>query len=292
MAHPHVTNFSLGGLEMGHAESDQSIAVAGDQQANPALMQVIIDTHGKPGDQGPKTGTLASTNIEQKQTEDMTVNQFPNGVKFGTGPGATSIEAPPGGKVVDKNGTEWGKSVGQEGAGVKSEGTLVYDKNHHVVAEFDKNHVMHVHTKNGEYTETTDGKVTFKPTAGSGDLSALHKSGAVPSNKLENYGVSTNGSTTRFGNGVEYNSATGEIKIPSEIPDFREDKKYDYKDDHLVARIGKDGNDKTLYTVDSTGLHVPTADGVLTKSPSGAVHFDKNPTTSASSLPDVTITGS
>jgi hypothetical protein len=135
---------------MGHAEIDQTLAQAGDTHTTPAMMQVIIDAHGKPGDKTAPTGTLISTNIENRgSSDDQSLNQFPNGVKFGTAAGVLSIEAPPGGKVIDKGGVAFGKSVGLVGPGMGEE-TLVYDAHKHLVAQFDKNKVMHVHTKNGD----------------------------------------------------------------------------------------------------------------------------------------------
>jgi hypothetical protein len=274
---------------MGHTEIDQTAANTGDQQANAAMMQVIIDTHGRPGEPASKTGTLASVNVEHYTTDEQSYNQFSNGVKFGVGPGAMTIEAPLGGKVVDSNGNSYGSSLGLEGA-AKNGGAKVLDAQGHVVADIDKDKTLHVHTKNGEYTETKDGQVTFKPSGAAEDLSTLHKTGAVPDSKLQDYGVTKNGSVTRFGNGIEYDASTHKIIIPSEHANFHEDKKYSYKDDSLQATVGVDG-DKVLYTQDANGLHIPTADGTITRTNSGAIRFDKSPAKS-NALPDVTITGS
>lgn len=273
---------------MGHAEIDQTMAVAGDQQPNAAMMQVIIDTHGRPGDRTPQTGTLASTNIEHRGTDEVSINQFPNGVKFGVGPGTMTIEAPPGGRVVDKGGVEYGKSLGVQGGPLTAhgEGTVVYDSHNKAVAMIDKDNVMHVRTKNGEYTETPDGKVTFKP-ASAADLTTLHHGGVVSQSKYEDYGISTNGNRTRFPNGIEHDARTGGITIPSEYPNFNEQKKYDDKD-HLIARVGTDGNGKVLYTLDTTGFHVPTQDGTLSQNGNGTVRFDGTKPTSHS-LPSLTI---
>ncbi len=272
---------------MGH-EIDQTVANTGDQAPNQAMMQVIIDTHGRPGEPASKTASLASVNIEHSGTDEQQFNQFENGVKFGVGPGVHTIEAPPGGKIVDKDGKPVGSSLGLEG-GASPEGAKVLDAHGKVVAEFDENKVMHVHTKNGEYSETLDGKVTFKPSSKE-DLSTLHKDGAVSNAKMEDYGISKNGHVTRFPNGIEYDASTHKIVIPSEHgQNFHEDKKYSYKDDSLVATVGVDG-DKVLYTQDAKGLHIPTADGTITMGANGAVRFDKKPAPT-SSLPDVTITG-
>ena len=251
-------------------------------------MQVIIDTHGRAGEKTPQTGTPASTNIEHRDTDEVSINQFPNGVKYGVGPGTMTIEAPPGGRVVDKGGVEYGRSLGVEGGATPhSEGTLVYNSHNKVVALIDKDNVMHVRTKNGEYSETADGHVTFKPVAAA-DLRTLHHSGMVSPANFEDYGIATNGNRTRFPNGIEHDARTGGITVPSEYPNFTEEKKYDDKD-HLIARVGTDGGGKVLYTLDTTGFHVPTQDGTLTQNGNGAVRFNTSAPAS-DSLPHLTIT--
>jgi len=242
---------------MGHGrEIDNTASDASSAQPNPALLQAIIETHGKNGD-SKTAASYASINVTNRSTEDMTVNTFPNGVRYGTGDGAMMVQQPHGGKVE----------------ATKDGGFNVYDSHHKKVAEVDSNKTIHVHTKNGEYTETKDGALVFEPIGKNGDLSKLHKPGVVDNSKLENYGVSKDGSTTRFPSGIERDSRTGNVTIPSEFPNFHEDKIYD-NHHKLVKAIGADGDGATLYTVDSKGFHVPTADGTITQTANGSIRFD------------------
>ncbi|MBS2007982.1 MAG: hypothetical protein JST01_13130 [Cyanobacteria bacterium SZAS TMP-1] len=252
----------------GH-EIDNTVADASSNQANPALLQAIIETHGKYGD-SRTTASLASVNVTNRFTQEMSINNFPNGVKFGTGDGAQLVEAPNGGKVV----------ANQKG------GMDVYDSHHKKVAELDANKTMHVHTRNGEYTESKDGQVVFEPLR-TGDLSSLHKKGIVEPSKLENYGVSSDGKTTRFPNGVNYEPRTGQVVIPAEYPNFQEERFFD-EHHNLTKRLGLNGDGQVLYTIDNKGIHVPTTDGTISQSHNGTVRFE-SPQPQGKHLPKMSI---
>jgi len=242
---------------MGHGrELDNTVADASSAQPNPALLQAIIETHGKNGD-SQTAASYSSINVTNRSTQEMSINNFPNGVKFGTGDGARLVEAPVGGKVIAN----------------KDGGMDVYDSHHKKVAELDSKNTMHVHTKNGEYTETKDGQLVFEPIGKVTDLSTLHKQGVVDKSKLENYGVSSDGKVTRFPNGITYEPRTGNTTIPAEFPNFQEER---FFDDHhnLTKRMGINGEGHVLYTIDNKGIHVPTADGTISQNHNGTVRFE------------------
>jgi len=196
---------------------------------------------------------LDSVNVNRQTTSDGSVTHYPNGVKVGRIDGDSySIEAPPGGKGV---------------------GNVVYDAHHKVVAKMDSDQTWHVFTKNGEYTESADGKVTFKPSGHNTDLESLHKPGVVKPGKFEDYGLSTDGQATRFPNGIEYNQHTHQITIPAEHRNASQEEITD-DDGRLTKTIAYDGDGKILYSMDKTGLHIPTKDGVLTESANGTITFE------------------
>ena len=86
---------------------------------------------------------------------------------------------------------------------------------------------------------------------------------------------------------MERNAKTGNITIPSEYPNFHEDKGYDDKM-NLISQTGTDGDGKVLYTIDDKGFHVPTSDGTISQNRSGAVRFDAP--APGVKLPNITIT--
>jgi hypothetical protein len=215
-----------------------------------------------PGEIKVADGNLSSVNVDKKTSSDgNAITHFPNGVKFDSGGVAVGMEPPPGGSI----GTD---SKGQ---------TVLFDKNHKQVAELDADKTIHVHTKNGDYTETKDGQVSFTPKGAVSDLSTLHKPGAISPAKMEDYGLSSAGSVTRFPNGIEYDKSSNKVIIPSEHPGWHENTTTDGQG-NVTSRSGYDENGKLLYTMDGKGIHVPTADGTINESQNGSMTFDSNST--------------
>lgn len=234
--------------------------------------KLVADAQSPAGDTKVPPGSYNTVNVDRQLTGDGAITRFPNGVTVATGGPAEQVTAPPGGNLA------------ADGHG----GMVVYDSHHKIVANMDKDRTVHIHTKNGEYTETPDGKVTFTPAGPTSDLRALHKPGVVAPAKYEDYGVSSDGNKTQFPNGIEYNPKTGNVTVPPEYPNFREIPQTD-KDGNVTGRSGYDGNGKLLYTVDARGMHVPTSDGTLSQNGSGTVTFKPNETPATKTLPRVDI---
>jgi len=247
-------------------------------------------------------GDLAKYGVTHMKTGEgtdyNTVNDYPNGVKmtrmegYDLKPGQSySLEPPPGGTrteikggkevYMDSEGKEHVKGPAPEGL---KEGTVIArDADGKIQAALDPDKTLHVHTKHGEFTETKDGKVSFKSSDGTTNWESLHHTGEVPRGKYGDYGVSAHGNVTRFPNGVEYDKATHAPRIPSEhSQNFREDVRED------GTRVGYDG-DKVLYTRDGKGIHVATADGVITQGPNGKITFESNKDKKVASLPTLHI---
>ena len=162
----------------------------------------------------PQAGNkeLDKIHVARYKTEDQTTTQFPNGVKYkqiktstthsndirqdssnkvrlqkAGSDVATEIEAPPGGKVsTEKDGR-----------------TIISNAKGKQVATVDKDGTLHSESKQGNYTQTPDGKIKFEQTH-KGDLNTLRKAGTVDPSNYENYGITTHGNRIRFPNGVEY----------------------------------------------------------------------------------------
>jgi hypothetical protein len=99
---------------------------------------------------------------------------------------AIEIEAPPGGKIsAEKDGK-----------------TIISDAKGKVVATVDKDGTLQTQSKEGKYTASRDGKIKFEQTL-KGDLSSLRKPAHIDPSNYENYGITTDGKTLRFPNGVE-----------------------------------------------------------------------------------------
>src|SRR5262249_15266846 len=137
---------------------------------------------------------------------------------------SNGLDAPPGGMVVQiKDGRQVilnddGKFIdkGPAPQGTSDGMKLVKDASGKVVAQLDKDQTLHVKTARGEYTETPEGRVSFKPSGAVKDLASLHQTGPVTRDKFEDYGVSGSGSTTRFPNGIEWDRNANRINIPDE----------------------------------------------------------------------------
>jgi len=203
-------------------------------------------------------------------TKPVLYTQYPNGVRITRfeskgllKPGQNlELEAPPGGTIVEQ----------------KDGSRQVKDASGKVIAKLDNEKRLQVYTTHGTFTETNDGKVTFKSKDGTSDWQSLHKSGTVTSDKFEDYGLSANGTTTRFPNGIDYDRGTNKIKIPLEHFLHSTDKEVDEKGN--VKRVTVYGSDhKILYWQDLKGIHVPAADGTFTQTPDGKVTFERNKAT-------------
>lgn len=250
----------------------------GEQKSLQTAQRLSDDSRAAASEVNVPNGKLSEYNVDRQQNDGTTITRYPNGVKYihSEGGPAVQVEPPPGGSV----GTD------QQGR------MVVYDSNHKAVARLDADKTLHIFTKNGEYTETKDGKVSFKPSGPNSDLQSLHKDGVVTPAKYEDYGVSSDGkNVTRFPNGVEYDKSTNTVKLPAEYPNATTKELVDDKG-NVVGRSAYDQNGKLLYTQDAKGLHVPTADGELTEARNGTVTFESNKTKAtkqSGALPDVTI---
>ncbi len=212
---------------------------------------------GAQGAQQIPESQLAKAGVTTIHTDEGDVHSYPNGVKVGrlNGNGIDhSIEAPPGGHSKEN----------------KDGSTDIYDAKGHKVAHMDKDLTLHVHTKNGEYTETPDGKVTFKPAPGkTDDLSGAHKTGPVEKGKYEDYGISTDGKTVRFPNGVEMDANGQNIKMPGDYAGGGSIQPGDKRGDY----VGYDKDGKKVFEIKDGVVHVPTADGEFT-STNGKIKFE------------------
>src|SRR4030095_5536521 len=226
---------------------------SGDALMRQSGERLIADGRTQGGASSVPADRLESVNVNRQATSDGSMTSYPNGVKIGRIDGESfSAEAPPSGKAH------------RDGA----RGMVVYDSHHKVVAKMDKDQTFHVFTKNGEYTDSADGKLAFKPSGHNTDLESLHKPGVVKPVKFEDYGLSTDGKKTRFHNGIEYDHQTHQLTIPAEHRDASQEKITDDAG-RVTKTIAYDGDGKVLYSMDKTGLHIPTQDGVLTESADG-----------------------
>lgn len=256
-------------------------------------------------------GDLAKYNVGQQKVgraDDYTIHtQYPNGVRMTRfeakgvlTPGQSNgIEAPPGGSLVEiKNGRQVvlnddGKYIDKGAApqGAQEGAKLVKDASGKVVATLDKDQTLHVKTARGEYTETPEGRVSFKPSGTLTDLQSLHQTGNVSRDKFEDYGLSGTSTTTRFPNGIEWDRNSNRIQIPDGVGmpnSFRETD----AQGNLTKVTVRDSSGKLLYYQDAQGFHVPTADGEFTQTAEGRVTFKSSkPVVQQAALAPVEIVG-
>ncbi|HEY9788660.1 MAG TPA: hypothetical protein V6D17_24950 [Candidatus Obscuribacterales bacterium] len=219
---------------------------------------------------------LENFNVHRQISEDgSSRTRFPNGVLSGRGNGADELVPPPGGKFsTDKAGN-----------------TLILDASGKTVATYDKDDKeVHVYTKHGEYTESKDGKITYKPKDNVVDLQSLHKNGVIPNDKLEDYGISKGGGALRFPNGIEVDAKTGNVTMnTADHYQACESTETDGKG-NVTKRTWRDGEGRLLFTQDKDGLHIPTADGTITRTNNGTLKFESN-TPAQKALPKLSIDG-
>ena len=210
-----------------------------------------------PGIQGSNSPhALSNINVQRDKTQDGgEITRYPNGVTLEKSKdnSMTNLHPPPGGSTDT---TKDGRIV-------------VRDANKKEVATLDRDGTLHVHSKHGEYTETADGKVTFVNKE-KGSPADLRKPGEIPSNKYEDYGISSDGKTLRFPNGIEFDTKTRKITVPSEYSGgFKE------HGNALGQRTGT-GPNGDLYKVEKDGLYIPTPNGTFKISAGDTVSFQPN----------------
>jgi hypothetical protein len=197
---------------------------------------------------------LSKINVQNDPTQEGgQITRYPNGVtrerpKDNT---PSRITPPPGGSLEKAPDGRY----------------IVRDAQKKEVASQDKDGTMHVKTKHGEYTETPDGKVTYttKEKTNPGDL---RKPGTIPSNKYEDYGISTDGKTMRFPNGIEFNKETRRVTVPVEYyGGFRE------QGNVLGQRTGYGPGGRELYKVEKDGLYIKTREGTFKVGANDEVSF-------------------
>jgi hypothetical protein len=199
---------------------------------------------------------LSKINVQRDTTQQGgVINRYPNGVTLERSKD-NSIEKlapPPGGSIESSDGQ-----------------MIARDANRREVARLDKDGTLHVKTKHGEYTESPDGKVKFE-TKEKGNPGDLRKPGRIPSNNYEDYGISTDRTTVRFPNGIEFNKKTRQITVPVEYHGgFREDKHY------VGPRTGYGPNGRELYKVERDGLNVRTPDGTFKIGADDTISYEPN----------------
>lgn len=203
---------------------------------------------------------MSKYNVHRQREGNATVTHYPNGVEISRGGPAVGMEPPPGGKI----GTD------------EKNNTVLKDASGKIVARIDADKTVHVFTKDGEYIEKPNGKVQFKPNDSlEGDLQSKQKSGPVSRDKLETYGVSTDGKTYKFPNGVEYVPGKDTVSLSAEHPNSTIKEEKDASG-HVIKTTAFDKNGKELFTRDKDGVHIPTENGVLTINRAGQTRFAKN----------------
>lgn len=213
---------------------------------------------------------MSHFNVHRQREGDNTLTHYPNGVEINRGGPALGMEPPPGGSV----GTD------------EQHRTILKDAKGKVVARLDADKTVHVYTKDGEYIEKPNGKIQFKSNEEleGGNLWAKQKTGKVTKDKLEDYGVSTDGKTYKFNNGIEYTPGKDMVSLSSEHPNAQKNEERDAEGRLIKTTYTENG--KVLFTRDKDGVHVPTENGVTTINQAGQVKFEKNP---PAGLPKVDI---
>lgn len=229
---------------------------------------------------------LPEVNVDRHQYGNNSrdfVTRYPTGVRVVHQGNTFKVEPPPGGSE-------------------SPDGKKVYDSKKNVVATVSDDGTVRMKTKYGEFVESKDGQVTFKPNSkapAGNDLQSLHKAGEIKKDKYEDYGLATDGTSTSFPNGMEWNKKTNNITLPAEYGQFNEKVTRDADGNDVKTATTKDG--KLIYKWDSSGLHVPVADGTITQHDDGKVTFEPKgaPATakkaqkqnSQAGLPDMEIAG-
>lgn len=240
---------------------------------------------------------LSAINVHRQVGDDMTITNFPNGVKLikksetGKFPSQdlisnevsrgtvhkkdTEVEyevvAPPGGKVQkDKNGE-----------------LIVSDAKGKEVGRMDKDGNLQVKTKRGDYKQDVDGKLHFS-TKEKMNPQAFKKGGPISPGDFENYGISTDGHTIRFPNGVEYTPQnlqvpdtndgikhTGfpqnPVHVPEEVGRIQVFQTGEQRYPEIITARTIDGN--PLVHGDFGNVHIPGDDGEFVIDPKGNVTF-------------------
>jgi hypothetical protein len=198
---------------------------------------------------------LSTLHLDRHPSTEGVVTTFPNGVQSKRDDGLTSLQPPPGGKV-------------EQGP---DSSIIVKDANNHVAAKMDKDGTLHVYTKQGEYSEKNDGSVTFKGHDGNTKPENRHQPGPIKASDYEDYGIATDGKTTRFPNGVDLDKKANRVIIPA---GGKEEHETSYG--KISKSTGFDQAGNVLYVWDQKGLHIPTRDGTITQTPDGNVTFERN----------------
>jgi hypothetical protein len=177
-------------------------------------------------------GELAEIQVHRQSNEDLTITHYPNGVQIKQTvhsglihPDSDSMVTNGNKGVFQQKGSEVAYEVTAPPGGkveINKEGQMVVsDASGKEVATMGKNGTVHVHSKHGEYAQSLDGSIRFT-TKEKTNPGSLKKGGLVGPGNYEDYGISTNGKTIRFPNGVEYRPGdkTGSLpglNIPRDI---------------------------------------------------------------------------
>jgi len=207
---------------------------------------------------------LPKVNVDRHNygTGKAFVTHFPNGLRVIREGSSYKFEAPPGGAV-------------------SADGKTVYDSQKKVVARADDNDAVQVDSKYGKFLEKKDGKVDFTANAKTpvdNNLQSLHKKGDISKSQYEDYGLATDGKSTTFPNGLKWTKGTakdslGDVTYPAEYDQPYEVDSQDADGNPVrTAYVRKGG--QLIYRMDSQGVHVPVADGVVTQKADGTVTFE------------------
>src|SRR5262249_5957626 len=133
---------------------------------------------------------MAKVNVDRHQYGDKKgfVTRYPTGVRVVREGGSVKIEAPPGGSM-------------------SSDGKTIYDANKRAIATESDDGSVTVKTKYGDFTESKDGSVTFARNSkapADNNLQGKHKQGEIKKTDFEDYGLSSDGTTVSFPNGMRW----------------------------------------------------------------------------------------
>ena len=110
------------------------------------------------------------------------------------------------------------------------------------------------------------GKLFFHPKQKDFDINNLHKPGTIQPGHYEDYGISTDGKTMRFPNGLNFDLKTHNITYQGSGRAHQEQS----RDGTRTFFNG----DNVLYKLDKNGLHIPTPDGTITMNGKGELSFE------------------
>jgi hypothetical protein len=232
--------------------------------------------------------------VNRQVLDGETITQFPNGVRITRSESpeihSTDVRSSSGNPTFQKAGSNIAINVVPPPGGkvdVQKDGNItIKDSSGKAVAFMDAEGNLSTKTKQGDYKQSSDGKIRFTQN-GNTAPEALRKPGEINPKDFENYGITTDGEKIRFPNGVEYDRTNGP-RVPAEIGKAYQDHAGHTR---LVAEsgIGLDGSrlyfgDRLTVNVGSNNLiekhidrgtyHISTNKGTFEISADGKISFE------------------